>query len=75
MAKPKYPDIKVQLTGLENNAFEVLTKTKEALFQGLTDKGFHPKKIKAECDIFSAQATMKAYKHIIPTCRKWVVLV
>lgn len=61
---PKYPNIKVRLTGKDGNAFAVLGKMQKALV-----KGGAPKK---EVDAFFTEATGGDYNRLLQTCMKWV---
>lgn len=60
----KYPNIKVQLTGKDGNAFAVIGRVSEAL-----KKGGVPL---AERDEFFGEATKGDYNHLLITCMKWV---
>jgi len=55
----KYPDIKVQLTGTDGNAFAILGKVKRAL----------PSDVRAE---FVAEATSGDYNNVLATAMRWV---
>ena len=61
---PKYPDITVQLTGRDGNAFAVLG----AVARGLRSNGV------AEEDIerFHDEATSGDYDHLLRTAMQWV---
>ncbi|WP_296203920.1 hypothetical protein [uncultured Hyphomicrobium sp.] len=62
--KPKYPDITVELTGSDGNAFAVLGKVRKALRQaGLRDD---------EIKKFSDEAMAGDYDHLLRTCMRWV---
>ncbi len=60
---PKYPDITVQLTGKDVNAFNILGICLSAMRQaGLSQE---------ERDAFQAEATSDSYDHLLATCFKW----
>jgi hypothetical protein len=61
---PKYPDITVQLTGTDGNAYAVLGKVSQALRQA----GVSP----AERDAFMAEATQGSYDHLLQVVMQWV---
>jgi hypothetical protein len=61
---PKYPDITVQLTGTDGNAFAVLGKVSRALRQaGVPDD---------ERQAFMAEATQGNYDHLLQVVWHWV---
>jgi hypothetical protein len=61
---PKYPDITVQLTGTDGNAFAVLGKVSRALRQaGVPDD---------ERQAFMAEATQGNYDHLLQVVWQWV---
>lgn len=61
---PKYPDITVQLTGKDGNAFNILGICLRAMRQaGLS---------REERDAFYAEATSGNYDHLLATCMKWL---
>ena len=60
---PKYPDITVQLTDEDGNAFNVLGICLRAMRQaGLSQE---------EHDAFYAEATSGNYDHLLATCLEW----
>ncbi len=59
----RYPDVEVQLTGQDGNAFAVLGAVRKAL----VDAG-HEDQVEA----FLAQATSGDYDHLLGTCMRWV---
>lgn len=61
---PKYPHIKVQLSGRDGNAFAVLGAVKKALTEAKVDKH--------EIDDFWDEATSGDYNNLLNTCMKWV---
>ena len=62
----KYPEIKVQLSGNDGNAFMILGNVDHALMRGGVDK--------AERDEFQAEATQDDYDHLLQTCMRWVTV-
>lgn len=61
--EPKYPDIHVQLTGTDGNAFAILAKVDHALREaGHGDK----------VDEFMHEATSGNYQDLLTTCTRWV---
>jgi hypothetical protein len=62
-AQPRYPDICVQLTGEDGNAFAILGRTTRALRHA----GLH----QDEIDQYYAEATAGDY-HLLQTTMRWV---
>lgn len=62
--KPRYPEIEVQLTGRDGNAFAILGEVQRALRRA----GVEPDEI----DAFRAEATSGDYDHLLRTCMAWV---
>lgn len=61
---PKYPDIHVQLTGENGNAFSILAKVDKAMRRaGVID---------AERSNYRAQAMAGDYNHLLKTTMDWV---
>lgn len=64
MAEPKYPDVEVQLSGEDGNAFMMIGKTRLALKRhGVSDE---------EIEQFSTEATSGDYNNVIATIGRWV---
>jgi hypothetical protein len=62
--QPRYPDVQVQLSGEDGNAFAILGRTAGALRQaGLAQ---------AEIDDYFAEATSGDYDHLLQTTMRWV---
>ena len=60
----KYPEIEVQLTGQDGNAFAIIGKVSKAFRkEGVS---------KEEIDKFQAEATSGDYNNVLQTCMKWV---
>ena len=62
--KPRYPDIHVQLTGHDGNAFAVLG----AVIKAMKAHGVPTDQRKA----FYAEARSGDYSHLLATCQRWV---
>ena len=61
---PKYPDITVQLTGKDGNAFNILGICLQAMRRaGLSQE---------ERDAFQAEATSGNYDHLLATAIEWL---
>ena len=60
----KYPDIEVDLSGGDGNAFAIMGAVSKALRRAGVDK--------AERDAFMAEATSGDYDHVIQTAMAWV---
>ncbi len=60
----KYPDIEVQLTGHDSDAFMIIGRVCKALRKaGLTD---------ADVSTFSEEATSGDYDNVLQTAMRWV---
>jgi len=62
--QPKYPDVKVQLTGNDGNAFFVMGRVAEALRQA----GVEPDEVAA----FREECMSGDYDNLLATCMRWV---
>jgi hypothetical protein len=62
----KYPEVRVQLTGKDGNAFMILGAVTNALKKAGVDK--------AERDAFYTEATADDYDHLLRTAMKWVAV-
>jgi hypothetical protein len=60
----KYPDVKVQLTGQNGNAFAIIGAVQKAMRRA----NIPDEEIKA----FNAEATSGDYDNVLVTCMKWV---
>jgi hypothetical protein len=60
----KYPDIEVQLTVEDGNAFYILGKVQRALRRAGVPK--------EEIDAYMAEATSGDYDHLLATTMRWV---
>jgi Domain of unknown function (DUF4314) len=63
-AQPRYPDVQVQLSGEDGNAFAILGRTAAALRRGGVPQ--------EEIDAYFAQATSGDYNHLLHTTMAWV---
>lgn len=61
---PKYPDITVQLTGGDGNAFAIIGKCLQAMRRANVPQ--------EERDKFQAEATSGDYNHLLTTCIDWL---
>ena len=64
--KPKYPDVRVKLTGTDGNAFAVLGRVTSALRRAAVPK--------EDRDAFMAEATSGDYDNLLCTCCRWVTV-
>ena len=64
MTDPKYPEIEVELSGSDGNAFAIIGKVSKALRRGGVDK--------EEITLFSTEAMSGDYDNVIQTAMKWV---
>jgi hypothetical protein len=62
----KHPEINVQLSGTDGNAFSVLGKVRKALKRGGVSN--------EEIDAFRVEATSGDYNHLLATAQRWVVV-
>ena len=63
---PKYPDIEVQLSGQDGNAFSIIANVTKALRRENVTK--------EEIDDFCKQAMSGRYNELLQTCFKWVTV-
>jgi hypothetical protein len=63
---PKYPDIEVQLSGEDGNAYFILGRVQRALRKGGVNQG--------EIDAFMSESSNGSYNHLLQTCMKWVTV-
>ena len=66
MTSPKYPDITVQLTGNDGNAFAILGAVQRAMRRF----GVPAEEVAA----FYTEATSGDYNHLLQTAMRWVVV-
>ena len=60
---PKYPDIIIQLIGLDGNAFSILGRCRTAMKQARLPE--------SEINEFTKEATSGDYNHLLATCVEW----
>ena len=60
----KYPDVTVQLSGEDGNAFFIVGRVRNALRRAGVEK--------KELDAFSEEAMSGDYDHVLQTAMKWV---
>ncbi len=64
MSEPKYPDIEVQLSGEDGNAFFIIGRVRKAMRRaGVED---------SELDAFNEEAMSGDYDNVLRTAMKWV---
>ena len=64
MGKPRFPEVTVQLSGEDGNAFAILGRTAAALrAAGVPSE---------EIDAYFAEATSGDYDHLLQTTMRWV---
>jgi hypothetical protein len=61
---PKYPNIKVRLTGEDGNAFNIIGKVHEALKKN--------KVLKEDRNLFLKEAMSGDYNNLLQVCMRWV---
>jgi hypothetical protein len=62
--QPRYPDVQVQLTGEDGNAFAILGRTAAALRRAGVPQ--------EQIDDYFAEATSGDYDHLLQTTMRWV---
>jgi hypothetical protein len=68
MLEVKYPEIEVQLTGTDGNAFAILGKVKRAIHDAERTGKAEP----GSSVEFMEEAQSGDYDHLLQTCMKWV---
>ena len=66
MSEPRYPDVVVQLTGIDGNAFTILGTIQKALKQAGVEK--------SEIDAYFTDSTAGDYDHLLRTAMEWVTV-
>jgi len=64
MPEPRYPEIRVKLTGKDGNAFAILGRVQRALRNAGVDR--------VEVKQFMMDATAGDYNHLLQVCLAWV---
>lgn len=67
----RYPEVTVELTGIDGNAFVIMGAVKRELGRYLRDKVNAGERARI-IDEFYAEATSGDYDHLLQTCMKWV---
>lgn len=63
---PKYPQVEVQLTGRDGNAFAILGRIQAAMHAaGIPNEEYRA---------FELEATQGNYDHLLCTARKWITV-
>lgn len=60
----KYPEIDVQLSGTDGNAFAIISRVRKALKDGGVDR--------TEIELFATEAMSGDYDKVLTTCMSWV---
>lgn len=63
MTNIKYPEIKIQLSGEDGNAFFIIGKCISAMRRACVPE--------EECRTFLKEANSSDYNHLLSTCMKW----
>jgi len=66
MSDVRYPEIEVQLTGNDGNAYFILALVRKAMRRADVSKEVQ--------DEFLSEATNGDYNHLLATCTKWVTV-
>ena len=62
--EPKYPEVAVQFSGEDGNAFAIMARVTGAMRRAGIDK--------AERDVFMKEAMAGDYDNLLQVCMKWV---
>lgn len=60
---PKYPNITVELIGIDSNAFSILGACTRAMKRARLPE--------SEIEAFTTEATNSDYNHLLITCTEW----
>lgn len=69
---PRHPEITVELTGIDGNAFSIIGAVSRALRRGLREQGMPRDQVAAEVSDFQSEATSGDYDHLLATAFRWV---
>lgn len=71
---PKYPDVFVQLTGQDGNAFAIMGAVSEALRRELRDPsyGMSTDEVRAEINAYKAESMSGDYDNLLRVAMSWV---
>ena len=61
---PKYPDIRMRLSGKDGNAFFILARVRKALQRANVPA--------TDIEAFTKDAMASTYDHLLQTCMQWV---
>lgn len=71
----KYPDVTVQLTGEDGNAFFIVSRVRSAIERHLREEhGYSSVVARGIGDGFMDDALSGDYNHVVQTCMKWVTV-
>lgn len=68
----KYPDVHVQLSGEDGNAFVIMGAVTRQLRRHLQGEGMSGVFVDQVIGDFRAEATSGDYDHLLQTCMRWV---
>lgn len=68
----RYPNLTVQLTGTDGNAFMIVGRVRAALRQHLRAQGVSQAEVDRILTEFADEATSGDYDHVLVTCMQWV---
>lgn len=71
---PRYPEVVVQLSGVDGNAFNLMGIVRRALRLHLKEEGRTPEVIKATCEAFVTEAMGGDYDNLLRVCMAWVTV-
>ena len=69
--KPKYPEIQIQLTGEDGNAFSILGRVRRAFDRSPFFAEWDYEAVEAEWENYHAEATSGDYDNLLITTMKW----
>jgi hypothetical protein len=72
VSEPRYPDVEVQLTGEDGNAFAVLGNVQRELRAYFREDGWTTGEAMKEINAFQDEAMSGDYDHLLRTCMGWV---
>ena len=67
-----YPNVHVQLSGEDGNAFSILARTSMAVRAHLRNEGHDSNEIDTIVQSYTDEATSADYDHLIQTTMRWV---
>jgi hypothetical protein len=70
---PRYPELVVQLSGTDGNAFALMGVVRKALKVHLRDT-CTPEIIRANVELFTREATSGDYDNLLHVCSAWVTV-